>query len=1048
MSPRIRGLLLSRSPLAERRRNRASMVERTVETQRRTSVHLNSSTRIAANSLLRKCVGLFRCCIAFSALFVILGARADAEQQDSAARKKQLEHQLQTSRGAERVAVLVELVEESDGESRMNLKRTAEILELIKTHPNQLLEGKARIHRSWALQSVGDYSAAAYEAQRAESLLTKLGQAGLVGRACYMFAVAKWRQSEHQVAIEYAERAQEIHRQEDNLEQLANALTLLGVIYRSKGSFDESIEHHLQALKISEEREDLSGIARSRNNIGLIYWKLERFEEAYESLKQAMALYQELGSDQHVATCASNIGLILINLDQPLEALPYINQAVTVHAAHNNLHGQAKALGNLGFAQERLNNADLALKYYRETLGLRKQIGDKIGIVRTQGSIAKILQERDQHQDAIELLQETLKNARDAGARSEEASLHDLIVTSYEAVGDFADALNHLREYHEIQNEISGIETKQRIAELESQAEIDRSERKIRDLNHAAALKNQQLEQQRTSNRRLLIFSILLGGCFLAVVCLNFSRDKALRLMRESNSELLRTTDRLAESEQRYRMLFESADVPTCLIEESTRRIIDLNPAAQELYGSMPEEGFIELNRIEPKWLCVALSKLIASKTNGEYALDESWVERSGRVRWTELRGCSVSVNSRRAVLVSVRDTTDIRIQEQARMRADKLESLGQLAGGIAHDFNNALMAVTGFLAVAKVRGTNQVVSDLEMAEQAVQHAANLTKQLLAFSKGGEPVLCVQNVEQLLRGAVELASAGSRMHVEVDIADDLWNAELDSGQFAQVVSNLVINADHATGEHGLLEVSAKNFRGAPQTGAAIDGNDFVRIDFTDNGSGISANIRDNVFDPYFTTKEKGNGLGLTSAYAIMSRHNGDITFTSSEGGGAQFSLYFPATTKAVETAPPAIDDEGEAFVDSVSILVLDDEPLIQIAYRRLLEQWGHEVETVDDGLVAIERYRERFQSNEPFDVLILDLTIPGGLGGHEAITQILEFDPRARAIVSSGYSDSPIMANFHEAGFAASLTKPFRAVELASVLKQVLRSTKPAEFPN
>jgi CheY-like chemotaxis protein len=291
---------------------------------------------------------------------------------------------------------------------------------------------------------------------------------------------------------------------------------------------------------------------------------------------------------------------------------------------------------------------------------------------------------------------------------------------------------------------------------------------------------------------------------------------------------------------------------------------------------------------------------------------------------------------------------------------------------------------------------------------------------------------------RLLREAVSRAGAGSRMKIDVETPEGLWPGRVDAGQFSQVVSNLVINARQATGESGLLVVRAANVSGDQLPAAIAVGQRCVRIDFSDDGPGIPAAIRDRVFEPYFTTKKDGHGLGLATAYAICRNHDGGLTCTSVEGRGTTFSAFFPAADDAppvvTEAAPVALPP-GEA-----RILVLDDEPLVRDAVRRILMQRGYRVEAVDEGRQAVERYVEAFRTGQPFDLLIMDLTIPGGMGGRDALAEILRHDPDARAIVASGYSDDPTMANYREAGFAGALPKPFHSDQLGRLVFEVLQT--------
>ncbi len=938
-----------------------------------------------------------------------------------------------------RIATLIEELENNGSKlgAKEALERTGELLELLGQHPNLRSETITHIHRSWNLQCTSDYPGALAEAELAVDKAFELNDDAIIARSLYMLSVANWRLSRNQPAIEAAEDAIELNKKIGRQKELANVATLMGAIYRSQSDYWLSMTSHFAALEISQKLKDQPGIAKSRNNIGLIYWKLGRLKEAENSLRKALAIYRDQGSQRQLATCLSNIGLIQIEFKKPNKAIETLSESLEIHKQLKNAHGRAKVLSNLGFAYDEKNELDTAFEYHRLSLSVRREIGDKVGIIRSTGNVARTHQKRAEHEVALGLLEDALTMAKEINARSEQAALLELIADSNDELGNHEKALKALLESQEILSSINNPEIQIAIEELEAKVSEERHQEEVKKISQLAELNKQKLEQQRNFNAQLVIGSILLGGCCILVVALFLSRTKAMQLMKQSNLDLINTTSRLSESEERYRMLFESADVPMLLIDEQSKNIVDMNAPAKDLCGPTTEGGHRGVQQVEPRWIRQGIENLLKTGDGDKYAHDDWWAEPSGRVRWTELRGCTVMVQGKHAVLVSLRDTTESRAQELARLRADKLESLGLLAGGIAHDFNNALTAIMGYLSLAKLRGQDDIAADLDMAEAAVKQAGSLTSQLIAFSRGGEPILQVHQVDELLRGAVDLASAGSNMHIEVDVPDNLWKVELDSGQFTQVVSNLVINADHATDDTGMLEITASNFAGDPQTGKQVSGDSYVRIDFVDNGPGIDSEIRDFIFDPYFTTKSHGNGLGLTTTYAIIHRHGGEITLESGQGKGAKFSVFFPAAKHA--QVEPQSRKHWEAL-DGGSVLILDDEPLVQNAFKQLLEHWGYEVEAVFDGQQAIETYQHRLDVGRPFDFLFMDLTVPGGLGGHEAITQILNIDPSARAVVCSGYSDNPIMANFRESGFVAALHKPFRVVDLANVIQTVMHS--------
>jgi len=375
-------------------------------------------------------------------------------------------------------------------------------------------------------------------------------------------------------------------------------------------------------------------------------------------------------------------------------------------------------------------------------------------------------------------------------------------------------------------------------------------------------------------------------------------------------------------------------------------------------------------------------------------------------------------------------------------MKTDKLESIGLLAGGIAHDFNNILMAIVGNLSLAKLCLTHapEVLQILDAAENASLRAQHLTQQLLTFAKGGLPVKTLVSIRDVLKEAVEFSLRGSHVGCELAVPADLWLAYVDEGQLVQVINNLVINAYQAMPQGGVLEVEADNYAVPmlpPESSVPLLPGKYVQIRITDHGEGIAEEHLQKIFDPYFTTKEHGNGLGLFTAYSIIKKHDGHIDVTSTVGVGTTFTLYLPAVEAAVTAAQePAV----VTFVGAGKILVMDDEEMIREVTRAILERFGYVVDLVADGARALEAYTQAQRAGQPYDAVIMDLTIPGSLGGKDTIGTLLQIDPDARAIVVSGYSNDPILAQYSDYGFRGYLVKPYKSQELLQVLQDVLAS--------
>lgn len=387
------------------------------------------------------------------------------------------------------------------------------------------------------------------------------------------------------------------------------------------------------------------------------------------------------------------------------------------------------------------------------------------------------------------------------------------------------------------------------------------------------------------------------------------------------------------------------------------------------------------------------------------------------------------------AVLV-LRDVTERRKMEKELIKSMKIESLGIFAGGLAHDFNNLLMVVMGNISLASqlARDDEKLSSILNDALNASLSARELTQQLLTFSRGGEPVISIESLGELLVRATDFIMSGSDILVTYDIPEDLWSGMIDRGQFNQVVYNIVLNARQAMADGGTLTCAARNF---PYAGGELpveEGN-YVGIDIKDSGSGVPAEILKNIFDPFFTTKENGSGLGLAIAFSIVQKHGGHISLESIPGEGSTFSIFMPASTgkAAVSAATPVLDGFGKG-----RILVMDDDQAVADIAVLMLDHLGFKADWARDGAEALERYAAALEDGDPYRAVIMDLTIPGGMGGLEAVRLLKERDPAAIVFVSSGYSNDPAMADHLDHGFDGVLSKPYLYEDLAKILRRHL----------
>ncbi len=387
------------------------------------------------------------------------------------------------------------------------------------------------------------------------------------------------------------------------------------------------------------------------------------------------------------------------------------------------------------------------------------------------------------------------------------------------------------------------------------------------------------------------------------------------------------------------------------------------------------------------------------------------------------------------AILV-ISDITERNRMEEEMLKSSKIESLGVFAGGIAHDFNNLLTAIIGNISLARLESKNasEIEELLKDAEKISLRARDLTRQLLTFSRGGAPVLSISCVKDLLEENVAFVLSGSNVKPSIETSPDLWNVEIDEGQISQVIHNFVLNAMQAMPSGGIVRIAAENASPEEIRRLPLDKRDYVKIIISDTGCGISRDNLARIFDPFFTTKVKGNGLGLAVCYSIINRHEGYIDVESSLGKGTTFRIFLPASKKKIDKEVKMA--ENTEF-NGGRILLMDDEEMILRVGANMLEKLGLEVDCARDGLEAVEMCRSAKNQN-PYNLVIMDLTVPGGMGGKDAVEKIREFDSEIFVIVSSGYSNDPIMSDYTRYGFSGVIMKPYRMDDLIKMLHEYL----------
>lgn len=504
-------------------------------------------------------------------------------------------------------------------------------------------------------------------------------------------------------------------------------------------------------------------------------------------------------------------------------------------------------------------------------------------------------------------------------------------------------------------------------------------------------------------------------------------------------------------NEEKFRNIFEKSPVGI-EIYDSDGKLIDANPASLEIFGCNELKEIQGLDLFDnPNFSDAIKDDLRQGKVVRREVIYDFEKIRNLKRFMTKKTGIiyldilmtpfkSTLNESVPGFLIILKDITEQKKMEAELIKTSKLESLGILAGGIAHDFNNILTAIIGNIHLAKMNIDRNIETYeiLNEAEMAAGRASELTQQLLTFSKGGMPIKKTASIAELIQDTVRFVFRGSNIRCEQHIPPNLWLAPIDAGQISQVVNNLAINALQAMPNGGTVDIRAENVSIHPDSTQPLSPGKYIKVAFHDQGIGIPGHILPKVFDPYFTTKSKGSGLGLAICYSIIKKHKGYIFIESEVGSGTLVNFYLPAIPDAIipieaETVPK-MTGHGR-------ILVMDDELIVRQVLGKLLIRFGYQVDFAKEGKEAIQLYQKAQNENQPYILVIIDLTIPGGMGGKETIKELLNIDPQVKAIVSSGYFNDPILANYQNFGFKGFISKPYNMKELQNI---ILKTTSTA----
>jgi len=502
-----------------------------------------------------------------------------------------------------------------------------------------------------------------------------------------------------------------------------------------------------------------------------------------------------------------------------------------------------------------------------------------------------------------------------------------------------------------------------------------------------------------------------------------------------TNLEL--SEEKIKESENRFKTVFYTNPDAININRLKDGSYTDVNEGftlltgytRKDVIGKTSKEINIWLNQTDRQELVRGL------KEKGCYTNLEAKFQRKDGSITTALMSASIIDLKGVAHIISItRDISEKQKLEDSLQKTQKLESLGVLAGGIAHDFNNILSAIFGFTELAIMKTSESAVSTyLNKSLKNTERARALTQQLLTFAKGGIPVKKVAQLFPFVQETVQFALSGSSVSSKFQIQDNLWACDLDKNQIGQVIDNLTINAQQAMPSGGTIKVSAQNISLSEKEHPPLMAGNYVKLSIKDQGIGIPKEFLPRIFDPYYTTKPKGHGLGLATCYSIINRHDGIIDVESESGKGSTFNIYLPATIDTISTRDEKLAKQHSG---SGTFLIMDDEKAILDMMKKMLESFGYNVVVKTNGAEAIDFFAAEFKANRKIAGMIFDITVPGGMGGKEAVKEIRKMCSDTPVFVASGYSEDPIISNPEEYGFNGSIRKPFMLADLSDMLEK------------
>ncbi len=808
-------------------------------------------------------------------------------------------------------------------------------------------------------------------------------------------------------------------------------------VHLHQGEFDDAIETSSRALEGREKAGDRNAEAILLNNIGVAHMYLGDHEPALEYFQRARIIKAELGETNGVADILSNIGDIKHLQGNSDEAIDIHDEALKLRLAEGSELRIALSHRSLAAALHAVDRDREALGHIRQALEIVRRLDLDPEIVACLAIKAEILASLGRNATAIAAASESLELARELGMKGREVAALDAMIVAQIAAGDTRVAMEYQTLAREIEGELVKSEVLSEFGEFQAEFEARERNTEIELLR-----KNNELQALALRHNSLWRNSLIIGVILLAIMA-GAGWHRVLTKRREIHDRQ-RADAALLRSMERYRLLFER-NLAGVFQTDLNGTISTTNRAFAAMLGYNDTDDLSGRSIADlattPEEIQLFLQELTFKRElhNREFTM----ITRDGESVTILLNAGRIDDGNDSGELIEgiAMDVSDRNRAEEDRRRlafqlqqGQKLESLGVLAGGIAHDFNNMLMAILSNISLAKrsAAASQETLRRLNEAEEVCLRATSLTQQLLTFSKGGRPIRKVASIGRLIEEATATAARGGNCHYDCRSNPELWPVEVDEGQISQVVQNLVANAIQAMPQGGTVSVTSDNLHLVEGDVPTLEAGRYLRIEIVDTGCGIPEEELESIFDPFFTTKKGGSGLGLATAFSIVRSHGGAIVVHSQPDQGSRFSVYVPASeaehVKGIGGGEESMHGHGR-------LLIMDDDEAVRSAAAELLETIGYEVGTAADGSEAITLYTQAMEEGHPYDAVVLDLTVPEGVGGRETMTRLLAIDPGVKAIVSSGYSTDPVMANYREHGFSGVAVKPYRLSDLAKTLR-------------